>query len=67
MTVRDVNSDALDKLDFPERVIQLALGYRHLVIVTAAQCYVYSTSNFNTPMIFELREGSVTMILLAEK
>lgn len=67
VSVRDVTTEARDKLDFPERVIQLALGYRHLVVVTATQCYIYTAANFNTPLILELREGSVTMVLLADR
>lgn len=67
VSVRDVTTEARDKLEFPERVIQLALGYRHLVVVTATQCYIYTAANFNTPIIIELREGSVTLVLLADR
>ncbi|KAG8294840.1 Intraflagellar transport protein 80 [Homalodisca vitripennis] len=67
VTVRDVTTEARDKLEFPERVIQLAVGHRHLVVVTATQCYVYTAANLNTPLITELREGSVTMVLLADR
>lgn len=67
VTVKDVMTEARDKLEFPERVIQLALGYRHLIVVTATQCYIYSAANFNTPIITELREGSVTLVLLADR
>lgn len=67
INVRDVTTEARERLEFPERVIQLALGYRHLVVVTATQCYIYKATNFNTPIIIELREGSVTMVLLADR
>ncbi|RZF37993.1 hypothetical protein LSTR_LSTR006392 [Laodelphax striatellus] len=65
--VRDVNSDAKDKLELPERIIHLALGYKRLVVITPAQCYVYLTSNLNTPIIIELKEGCVSVVILAEK
>ncbi|XP_054283963.1 intraflagellar transport protein 80 homolog isoform X2 [Macrosteles quadrilineatus] len=67
VTVRDVSTEAKDKLEFPERVIQLSLGYRHLVVVTSTQCYIYKVTNFNTPIIIDLREGAVTMVLLADR
>nr|CAD7424961.1 unnamed protein product [Timema monikensis] len=67
ISVRDVSNEAREQLEFPDRVIKLALGYNHLVVVTPSQCHVYSTRNWNTPAIFNLREGSVSMVLLAER
>ncbi|CAB0003037.1 unnamed protein product [Nesidiocoris tenuis] len=61
-----VQSDS-DILEFPERVIHLALAYKHLVVVTTTQCYVHNVNIVNTPVIIDLREGSVSMVLLAEK
>lgn len=46
---------------------QVSLAHGHLIVVTAAQVYVYSTRNWNTPIIFELKEGSVSLIVQAEK
>ena len=65
--VRNVINDARDKLEFRDRVIKAALGGRHLVVTTPSQCYVYSTNNWNTPTVFDLKEGSVSLIVLAEK
>lgn len=31
-------------------------GFGHLVVCTSSHCHVYSTSNFNTPHIFDLKE-----------
>lgn len=33
-----------------------AAGYGHLVAATATQCYIYSTSNFNTPHMVDLAQ-----------
>jgi len=68
MTVFDVNADneTVDELEFRDRVIEFAMGFGHLVVATAAQCYVYSTNNWNTPHIFDLKEA-VSMIKLAAK
>lgn len=65
--VRNVMNDAVEKLDFRDRVIKLSLGFSHLVVATSTQCYLYSTKNWNTPVIFELKEGSVTLIKQAER
>jgi len=65
--VRDVLSEAKENLDFRDRVVKFALAFNHLVVTTPAQCYIYSTQNWNTPMIFDLKSGSVSLIMLAEK
>ncbi|XP_059507047.1 intraflagellar transport protein 80 homolog isoform X2 [Stegostoma tigrinum] len=67
MQVRNVLNDALDVLEFRDRVIKASLSHGHLVVVTSLQCYVYSTKNWNTPLIFDLKEGTVSLILQAER
>ena len=67
ITVRNVLNDATDVLEMKDRVIMVSLNFRHLIIITTSQCHVYSTSNFNTPSIFELRSGGVSFIKQAEK
>lgn len=67
ISIRNVSNDAWEKLEFPDRVIKVSLGYSHLVAVTSSQCHIYTTKNWNTPVIFDLREGSVCMIVLAER
>nr|XP_032834382.1 intraflagellar transport protein 80 homolog isoform X1 [Petromyzon marinus]XP_032834383.1 intraflagellar transport protein 80 homolog isoform X1 [Petromyzon marinus] len=67
MQVRNVLDDAVDTLEFRDRVIRASLGHGHLVVATCAQCYVYSIKNWNTPIIFDLKEGSVSLIVQAQK
>lgn len=67
LQVRDIRNDILEKLDFPERVILMVIGYKRIIAATPAQCYVYNISNLNTPHIMELKEGAVSIILIAEK
>lgn len=67
VTVHDVQEEAIEVLDIPDRVIQMAMKYSYLVLTTPSQCYIYHTSNWNTPVIFDLKEGSVILLLLAEK
>nr|XP_020471287.1 intraflagellar transport protein 80 homolog isoform X1 [Monopterus albus]XP_020471288.1 intraflagellar transport protein 80 homolog isoform X1 [Monopterus albus]XP_020471290.1 intraflagellar transport protein 80 homolog isoform X1 [Monopterus albus] len=67
MQVRNVMNDAVDVLEFRDRVIKASLAYSHLVVATSLQCYVYNSRNWNTPLIFDLKEGTVSLILQAEK
>ncbi|XP_033637607.1 intraflagellar transport protein 80 homolog [Asterias rubens] len=65
--VRNVTNDAKEKLEFRDRIIKTSVGFDYVVVATSSQCYVYSTKNWNTPMIFDLKEGTVTLIIQAEK
>jgi intraflagellar transport protein 80 len=67
ISLRNVTNDSWEKLEFRDRIIHLSLSNNHLVVVTTAQCYVYTTKNWNTPTIFDLRDGSVTLIVQAER
>ncbi|KAK3738527.1 hypothetical protein QZH41_012034, partial [Actinostola sp. cb2023] len=65
--VRDVMNDTKETLDFRDRIIKTSLGFNHLVVATSSQCYIYSVKNWNTPMIFDLKNGNITLIVLTEK
>nr|XP_057935120.1 intraflagellar transport protein 80 homolog isoform X1 [Doryrhamphus excisus]XP_057935121.1 intraflagellar transport protein 80 homolog isoform X1 [Doryrhamphus excisus] len=67
MQVRNVMNDAVDVLEFRDRVIKASLAFGHLVVATSLQCYIYNTKNWNTPLIFDLKEGTVSLILQAER
>uniref|UniRef100_A0A8B9FWK3 Intraflagellar transport 80 n=1 Tax=Amazona collaria TaxID=241587 RepID=A0A8B9FWK3_9PSIT len=67
MEVHNVINDAVDLLEFRDRVIKASLNYGHLVVSTSLQCYVFSVKNWNTPLIFDLKEGTVSLILQAER
>ena len=41
----------------------MSLSHGHLGVVTTSQCYVYTTRNWNTPTIFDLKEGSVSLVV----
>jgi hypothetical protein len=43
------------------------MGYDRLIVVTAKPCYIYNTSSFATPGIFDPCRGTVNLILLAER
>ncbi|KAJ3590817.1 hypothetical protein NHX12_008765, partial [Muraenolepis orangiensis] len=60
--VRNVLNDAVDLLEFRDRVIKASLAHGHLVVTTSLQCYVYSSKNWNTPLIFDLKEGTGRLV-----
>ncbi|XP_020784308.2 intraflagellar transport protein 80 homolog isoform X2 [Boleophthalmus pectinirostris] len=67
MQVLNVIDEAVDVLEFRDRVIKASLAFGHLVVATSLQCYVYSSKNWNTPLIFDLKEGNVSLIVQTEK
>ncbi|KAI6192323.1 Intraflagellar transport protein 80-like protein [Aphelenchoides bicaudatus] len=66
--LRDVLSDvSKERLELRDRVTRLQLGFEHLVVATTKQCYIFSSRNWNTPIIMDLKEGQVSLIVLCEK
>ncbi|KAG7311155.1 hypothetical protein JYU34_002142 [Plutella xylostella] len=65
--IKDILTDQSDELDFPDRVIQIALEFNHLVVATIKQCFIHKLNSWNTPVTFDLKEGTISMILLAER
>lgn len=63
----EIGSERREILEISDRVVQLEFGYEHLVVITPTQCHVYSVTNWNTPDIFDLKNGSVSAVILAEK
>ncbi|KAJ8598728.1 hypothetical protein CTAYLR_010223 [Chrysophaeum taylorii] len=67
VVVNDLSNDTYEKLDFSrDRVVEMAVGYGHLVVTTTTQCYVYSTSNWNTPYIFDTPQ-TLSLVLLSDR
>lgn len=63
LSVHDVLTDGVDEIELRDRVIEFAMGFGYLVVATAAQCIVYSVTNWNTPHIFDLKEPVSTIKL----
>ena len=62
LTVLNVTDDSREDLQFKDRVTEMSLSSDHLVVITATQACIYSTTNWNTPHIVELR-GTASLIL----
>ncbi|RVE48513.1 hypothetical protein evm_006824 [Chilo suppressalis] len=67
IAIKDIVTEQSDHLDYPDRVIQIALGFNHLVIATVKQCFIHKLNSWNTPVTFDLKEGTISMILLSER
>lgn len=54
--VQDVATETLEELKFDrDRIVEIGLGYDHLVVTSTSQCFIYSMSNLNTPIIFDIK------------
>ncbi|KDO33773.1 hypothetical protein SPRG_01653 [Saprolegnia parasitica CBS 223.65] len=66
IVVHDVMNETVEELDFVrDRVIEMSLGYGFLLVCTATQCFIYNSTNWNTPHIFDLR-AAVNFIIQSE-
>ena len=64
--VADLATESSETLDFRDHVAMMSLNYGHLIVATSTQCYIYRTSNFNTPHIFDVK-SVVTLLLQSSK
>ncbi|KAG8035853.1 hypothetical protein G9C98_002979 [Cotesia typhae] len=67
--VREIgnNSGVVEMLEISDRVVHMELAFNHLVVVTTNQCHIYSSTNWNTPVIFNLKNSTISAVILAEK
>ncbi|XP_020293315.1 intraflagellar transport protein 80 homolog isoform X2 [Pseudomyrmex gracilis] len=65
--VREIGNEVCEILEISDRVVHFEFGFDHLVIITPTQCHVYSVTNWNTPVIFNLKRSVISAVLLAEK
>eukprot|EP00126_Sphaerothecum_destruens_P002345 Sdes_comp15780_c0_seq1m4841 len=65
--VKDVLTTARENLEFRDPIIKTSLNFGYLIVATSSQCIIYSVKNWNTPAIFDLKNGTVGLILQTEK
>lgn len=54
--VQDATLETLEDLEFArDRVVEIGIGFDILLVTTTTQCFIYSLSNLNTPIIFDIR------------
>ncbi|XP_014608812.1 PREDICTED: intraflagellar transport protein 80 homolog [Polistes canadensis] len=67
LEIREVGNEVHETIEISDRVVQLAFGFDHLIVITPVQCHIYSVTNWNTPAIFDLKSSSVSAVVLANK
>ena len=57
--VNDIINESLEDLEFArDRIVDIGIGFDHLIVTTTTQCYIYILTNLNTPIIFDIRAPS---------
>lgn len=64
--LENLSNASNDMLDYSQPIINLALGYGHLVVATSHQVHVYNEKYLNTPNIIEGR-SNIRLIQLTKK
>ncbi|CAD7079958.1 unnamed protein product [Hermetia illucens] len=52
---QDITGSTSDVLDFPDRIINWAIGYGHLIVATPNQIHIFNENYINTPIIVDGR------------
>ncbi|CAI4226047.1 unnamed protein product [Auanema sp. JU1783] len=66
--VRDVSSDtAKEKLETRDRITRISIKYDYVMIITITQLYIFSSSNWNTPVITDLKDRTPSIVIQCEK
>mmetsp|Transcript_95426 Transcript_95426/g.172190 ORF Transcript_95426/g.172190 Transcript_95426/m.172190 type:complete len:762 (+) Transcript_95426:124-2409(+) len=62
ITVHDILNETKEELDFRDRVTDMSLAYGALVVTTNNQCFVYQSTNWNTPHVEDLKEPPTLIV-----
>lgn len=56
LRIQDISAETDEEIELAkDRVVEMSIGHDHLVVMTTTQCYVYSLTNLNTPIIFDIK------------
>lgn len=61
--MKNVVANVHEELEFRDNVITFSMEFGHLIALTATQCHIFRTSNWNSPHIFDLKEKNVSLLL----
>lgn len=67
LSVNDVTINTTDDLEFKDNVTKFDIRFGHLIAITSSQCFIYKTSNLNTPHVFDLKDTLVQLVLQSDK
>jgi intraflagellar transport protein 80 len=65
--VKDVLTDAEERLELHDRIVKVSLGWGHLVAITPLQGFIYNSHNWTTPVTFDLKTTTVSLLLLTDR
>lgn len=64
LRVQDVAAETDEEIELAkDRVVEVSVGHEHLVVMTTTQCYIYTLSNLNTPIIFDTKAPPIFLQL----
>eukprot|EP00698_Gefionella_okellyi_P003713 TRINITY_DN13461_c0_g1_i1.p1 TRINITY_DN13461_c0_g1~~TRINITY_DN13461_c0_g1_i1.p1 ORF type:complete len:760 (-),score=156.24 TRINITY_DN13461_c0_g1_i1:43-2322(-) len=52
----DVLTETTEDFDYKDRVVDMSLGYDHLIVAIPTQCYVYGVQQWGAPYLFDLKD-----------
>lgn len=56
ISVHDAATESVEELSYPrDRIVEIGLGFDMLIVSTTRQCYIYTISNLNTPIIVDIK------------
>ncbi|KAM7540316.1 hypothetical protein Aperf_G00000020954 [Anoplocephala perfoliata] len=64
--VKNVFDDSTERVPLRQKVLHFSISHGHLVAITSNQCYIYSVKNFNTPVIVDLKDSSISLIVQSQ-
>ncbi|CAJ0606800.1 unnamed protein product [Cylicocyclus nassatus] len=68
LEVRDLNVDlAQETLETRDRITHTSLAHNQLIVVTTSQLYIYSSRNWNTPVIVDVKDKTIALVLQASR
>ncbi|VDN23637.1 unnamed protein product [Cylicostephanus goldi] len=63
LEVRDLNVDlAQETLETRDRITHTSLAHNQLIVVTTSQLYIYSSKNWNTPVIVDIKDKTTALV-----
>ena len=53
----------MDEIDFKDKLIDMALGYNFLIVITATQCHIYNIQSLHSPYKFDLKDNAKLILM----
>lgn len=68
ISVRDIRNNSVETLsDFRDPIVKISMAHGHLIVITAKQGLVYSSINWHTPVVIDLKGGLISFVMQSKK